>query len=119
RIRYDWTGLPGMPTWGSMEPKTSAISASILRFIGRSVAPALTAFAAGLTHWRGAIEADFSLSRRASVTNCRSDMPCFAALDFARRKMLSGISSVVFIARWSDILGARVKGLMSWEATEK
>ena len=45
-------------------------------------------------------------------TNCRSDMPCLAALDLARRTMLSGISSVVFIVRWSAIWGWGVKGLM-------
>src|SRR5713226_3077305 len=39
----------------------------------------------------------FNLSSTASVTNCRSGMPCSAAFDFARRKMVSGISNVVFI----------------------
>src|SRR5947209_20050228 len=61
---------------------------------------------------RLAIEAFFSLSRRASVTNWRSDIPSLAALDLARRTMLSGISSVVFMSRYSDILGGGVKGLL-------
>src|SRR5271163_4345345 len=39
----------------------------------------------------------FNLSSTASVTNCRKGMPRSAALDLARRKMASGISSVVFI----------------------
>src|SRR6266446_8408989 len=40
---------------------------------------------------------DFSLSSTASVTNCRRGTPCAAAFDFARRKIMSGISRVVFI----------------------
>src|SRR5579859_2187569 len=40
----------------------------------------------------------FNLSSTASVTNCRSGMPCSAAFDFARRKIRSGISNVVFMA---------------------
>src|SRR6266852_5383855 len=39
----------------------------------------------------------FNLSSTASVTNCRRGMPCSAAFDFARRKIVSGISNVVFI----------------------
>src|SRR6266446_6236841 len=40
---------------------------------------------------------DFNLSSTASVTNCRRGTPCAAAFDFARRKIMSGISRVVFI----------------------
>jgi len=38
-----------------------------------------------------------NLTSTASVTNCRRGMPCSAAFDFARRKMVSGISNVVFM----------------------
>jgi hypothetical protein len=40
---------------------------------------------------------DFNLSSTASVTNCRRGIPCAAAFDLARRKIISGISRVVFI----------------------
>ena len=39
----------------------------------------------------------FNLSSTASVTNRRRVTPCAAALHFARRKIASGISSVVFV----------------------
>src|ERR1700730_13769392 len=38
----------------------------------------------------------FNLSSTASVTNCRRGMPRSAAFDFARRKIVSGISNLVF-----------------------
>src|SRR6266566_2661464 len=41
---------------------------------------------------------DFNLSSTASVTNCRRGTPCAAAFDLARRKIMSRISRVVFIA---------------------
>src|SRR5712675_346125 len=46
-----------------------------------------------------------SLSLTASVTNSRRGMPRSAATDLARRKMVSGISSVVFIKLCSHIYG--------------
>src|SRR5712671_719774 len=46
-----------------------------------------------------------SLSLTASVTNSRSGMPRSAATDLARRKMLSGIPSVVFIKLCSHTYG--------------
>src|SRR3981189_1022342 len=46
-----------------------------------------------------------SLSSTASVTNSRRGMPRSAAPDFARRKMVSGIFSVVFIKLRSHIYG--------------
>src|SRR5712672_195309 len=46
-----------------------------------------------------------SLSLTASVTNSQSGMPRSAATDLARRKMVSGISSVVFIKLCSDTYG--------------
>src|SRR5712692_81572 len=49
--------------------------------------------------------ATFSLSSTASVTNCLSGMPCSAAFDFARRKIVSGISKVVFMDSVSHIYG--------------
>src|SRR5262249_38211852 len=44
-----------------------------------------------------ALECALNFSLTASVTNSRNGIPRSAARDFARRKMLSGISNVVFI----------------------
>src|SRR6266480_2122308 len=52
-----------------------------------------TCFIHGL---RPDVREDFNLSSTASVTNCRRGTPCAAAFDFARRKIMSGISRVVF-----------------------
>src|SRR6266576_1222853 len=52
-----------------------------------------TCFIHGL---RPDVDEDFNLSSTASVTNCRRGTPCAAAFDFARRKIMSGISRVVF-----------------------
>jgi len=49
--------------------------------------------------------ADFNFSSTASVTNWRRGTPSVAALDLARRKIASGISSVVLMARCSHIYG--------------
>src|ERR1700733_3067266 len=46
-----------------------------------------------------------SLSWTASVTNWRNGIPRSAAIDFARRKIGSGISSVVFMHLCSHIYG--------------
>src|SRR5258707_10753288 len=46
-----------------------------------------------------------SLSLTASVTNSRRGMPRSAATDLARRKMVSGISGLVFITLCSHIYG--------------
>src|SRR6266568_1446387 len=55
------------------------------------------------------LSSDASLSFTASVTNSRSGMPRSAATDLARRKMRSGISSVVFTKSYSHIYGIVVK----------
>src|SRR6267154_567252 len=51
-----------------------------------------------------------SLSLTASVTNSRRGMPRSAATDLARRKMVSGISSVVFINGQENGGGRNLKG---------
>src|SRR5882762_2365560 len=50
-----------------------------------------------------------SLSWTASVTNWRNGIPRSAATDFTRRKIGSGISSVVFMYIFSHIYGSESK----------
>src|SRR6267143_6167138 len=63
-------------------------------------------FIQGFSAERGGV---LSLSWTASVTNWRNGIPRSAATDFARRKIGSGISSVVFMHLFSHIYGSESK----------
>src|SRR5713226_5188588 len=106
RIRVqDQSRLTGVHISGSTFSNASSITLLIRRVSLRKSFNLPMCFIQGL--WPSA-GATFSLSSTASVTNCLRGMPCSAAFDFARRKIVSGISKVVFMDTISHIYGRRV-----------